>query len=133
MPFVETAQSLSIEADAPLKPASQFQHRQETKRVDAIAKATGTAEFGIDVDVPDMHYAVIVRPPVTRARRSHDAASAKAMPGVINVFEVSTGVAVVAETFWQASKRLPRSTCSGNPCRWIRLIPTHCVGITLRP
>ena len=54
--FIATAQSLTIEADAPLKPASQFQYiGQETKRVDAIAKATGTAEFGIDVDVPDMH------------------------------------------------------------------------------
>ena len=104
--FVETAQGLSIEADAPLKPASQFQYiGQETKRVDAIAKATGTAQFGIDVDVPDMHYAVVVRPPVARARvRSVNAASAKAMPGVINVFEVSTGVAVVAETFWQAKQ-----------------------------
>ena len=57
--FVETAQSLNIEADAPLKPASQFQYiGQETKRVDAIAKSTGTAQFGIDVDMPDMHYAV---------------------------------------------------------------------------
>ena len=104
--FVETAQALSIEADAPLKPASQFQYiGQETKRVDAIAKATGTAEFGIDVDVPDMHYAVIVRPPVARAKaQSVNAANAKAMPGVINIFEVSTGVAVVAETFWQAKQ-----------------------------
>ena len=104
--FVKTAQSLSIEADAPLKPASQFQYiGQETKRVDAIAKATGTAEFGIDVDVPDMHYAVIVRPPVARAKaQSVNAANAKAMPGVINIFEVSTGVAVVAETFWQAKQ-----------------------------
>ena len=104
--FVETAQSLSIEADAPLKPASQFQYiGQETKRVDAIAKATGTAEFGIDVDVPDMHYAVIVRPPVARTMaQSVNAANAKAMPGVINIFEVSTGVAVVAETFWQAKQ-----------------------------
>ena len=67
--FVETAQSLSIEADAPLKPASQFQYiGQDTKRVDAIAKATGTAQFGIDVDVPGMHYAVVVRAPVARAK-----------------------------------------------------------------
>lgn len=104
--FVETARSLSIEADAPLKPASQFHYiGQETKRVDAIAKATGTAEFGIDVDVPDMHYAVVVRTPVAGARAlSVNAESAKAMPGVINVFEVSTGVAVVAETFWQAKQ-----------------------------
>ena len=104
--FIATAQSLTIEADAPLKPASQFQYiGQETKRVDAIAKATGTAEFGIDVDVPDMHYAVVVRPPVARAQvQSMNAASAQAMSGVINVFEVSTGVAVVAETFWQAKQ-----------------------------
>ncbi len=104
--FVETAQALSIEADAPLKPASQFQYiGQETKRVDAIAKATGTAEFGIDVDVPDMHYAVIVRPPVARAKaQSVYAANAKAMRGVINIFEVSTGVAVVAKTLWQAKQ-----------------------------
>ncbi|NDH41521.1 MAG: xanthine dehydrogenase family protein molybdopterin-binding subunit, partial [Gammaproteobacteria bacterium] len=104
--FIETAQSMTIEADAPLKPASQFQYiGQETKRVDAIAKSTGTAQFGIDVDIPDMHYAVVVRAPVTRAKaQSVNAAGAQAMPGVINVFEMSTGVAVVAETFWQAKQ-----------------------------
>ena len=104
--FVETAQSLSIEADAPLKPASQFEYiGQESKRVDAIAKSTGTAQFGIDVDIPDMHYAVVVRAPVARAKaQSVNAAGAKAMPGVIHVFEMSTGVAVVAETFWQAKQ-----------------------------
>jgi CO/xanthine dehydrogenase Mo-binding subunit len=104
--FVETAQSLSIEADAPLKPASQFEYiGQESKRVDAIAKSTGTAQFGIDVDVPDMHYAVVVRAPVARATaQSVNAAGARAMPGVVHVFEMSTGVAVVAETFWQAKQ-----------------------------
>ena len=104
--FVETAQSLSIEADAPLKPAPQFEYiGQESKRVDAIAKSTGTAQFGIDVDIPDMHYAVVVRAPVARAKaQSVNAADAKAMPGVIHVFEMSTGVAVVAETFWQAKQ-----------------------------
>ena len=104
--FVETAQSLNIEADAPLKPASQFQYiGKETKRVDAIAKATGTAEFGIDVDVPDMHHALMVRTPVAGAKAlSVDAESARAMPGVINIFEVSTGIAVVAETLWQAKQ-----------------------------
>jgi CO/xanthine dehydrogenase Mo-binding subunit len=104
--FVETAQSLSIEADAPLKPASQFEYiGQESKRVDAIAKSTGTAQFGIDVDIPDMHYAVVVRAPVARATaQSVNAAGARAMPGVTHVFEMSTGVAVVAETFWQAKQ-----------------------------
>ena len=67
--FIATAQTLNIEADAALKPASEFQYiGQETRRVDAIAKATGTAQFGIDVDVPGMHYAVVVRAPVARAK-----------------------------------------------------------------
>jgi isoquinoline 1-oxidoreductase/isoquinoline 1-oxidoreductase beta subunit len=104
--FINTAQALTIGADAPLKPTSQFQYiGQETRRVDAIAKATGTARFGIDVDVPGMHYAVVVRPPVARAKAlSVNATSAKGMPGVVDVLEVHSGVAVVAETFWQAKQ-----------------------------
>ena len=104
--FITTAQLLTIEDDAPLKPTSEFQYiGQETRRVDAIAKSTGTAQFGIDVDVPGMHYAVVVRAPVARARAlSVNAASAKSMPGVTDIFEIGTGVAVVAESFWQAKQ-----------------------------
>ena len=104
--FIATAQMLTIADDAILKPASQFKYiGQETRRVDAIAKATGTAQFGIDVDVPGMHYAVVVRPPVARAKAlSVNAAGAKGMPGVTDIFEVGTGVAVVAESFWQAKQ-----------------------------
>ncbi len=104
--FIATAQTLSIETDAPLKPASEFKYiGQDTLRVDAIAKATGTAQFGIDVDVPGMHYAVVVRPPVPRAKaQSVNFASAMSMPGVTEIFEISTGVSVVAESFWQAKQ-----------------------------
>ena len=104
--FIATAQTLNIEADAALKPASKFQYiGQETRRVDAIAKATGTAQFGIDVDVPGMHYAVVVRAPVARAKaESVNADNARSMPGVTDVLEIGTGVAVVAESFWQAKQ-----------------------------
>ena len=108
--FITTAQSLNIGADAALKPASQFKYiGQETRRVDAIAKATGTAQFGIDVDVPGMHYAVVVRAPVARAKAlSVNAKNASSMPGVTDVFEIGTGVAVVAESFWQAKQAAAR-------------------------
>ena len=104
--FVETAQALSIETDAPLKAASDFQYiGQETRRVDSIAKATGTAQFGIDVDVPGLHYAVVVRAPVAGATlQAVDTEAAKSMPGVTDVLEISSGVAVVAEGFWQAKQ-----------------------------
>ena len=108
--FITTAQSLNIDADAALKPASQFKYiGQETRRVDAIAKATGTAQFGIDVDVPGMHYAVVVRAPVARAKAlSVNATNASNMAGVTDVFEIGTGVAVVAESFWQAKQAAGR-------------------------
>ena len=104
--FITTARSLNIDADATLKPPSQFKYiGQETRRVDAIAKATGTAQFGIDVDVPGMHYAVVVRAPVARAKALYvNAKNASSMPGVTDVFEIGTGVAVVAESFWQAKQ-----------------------------
>ncbi len=104
--FIATSQTLSIEADVPLKPASRFKYiGQETRRVDAVAKATGTAQFGIDVDIPDLHYAVVVRAPVVGATvRSAEATDAQNMSGVTDVFEIDNGVAVVAKSFWQAKQ-----------------------------
>ena len=104
--FVETAQSLAIDADAPLKSAADFQYiGRDSRRVDAIAKATGTAQFGIDVDIPDLHYAVVVRPPVPGATvRSAEVTAARGMSGVTDVFEIGNGVAVVAQSFWQAKQ-----------------------------
>ncbi len=104
--FIATAQTLTIEGDAALKPATQFKYiGQESRRVDAIAKATGTAQFGIDVDIPDLHYAVVVRAPVAGAKvRSVEASAARGMSGVTDVFEIDNGVAVVAQSFWQAKQ-----------------------------
>jgi len=132
--FVNTAQTLTITADAPLKPVTEFQYiGKETRRVDAIAKSTGTAEFGLDVDVPGMHYAVVVRPPVARAKAlSFDASAAKTMSGVTDVVEVGSGVAVVAKTFWQASRPRKMWRWSGNLLRWTASARRLCAPITRR-
>jgi len=104
--FIDTASGLELASDAALKPASEFQYiGKESLRVDSIAKSTGTAEFGLDVDIPDLHYAVVVRAPVPGARKvSANTAAASAMPGVVSVLDISSGVAVVAESFWQAKQ-----------------------------
>jgi isoquinoline 1-oxidoreductase/isoquinoline 1-oxidoreductase beta subunit len=104
--FIESASLLTIAADAPLKPAGEFQYiGRESQRVDAIAKSTGTADFGLDIDIPDLHYAVVVRPPVVGAKKvTADTAAARVMPGVTDIVEVASGVAVVAESFWQATQ-----------------------------
>lgn len=104
------AATYSIPSDIPLKDKSEFKViGKYNKRLDAAQKATGTADFGIDTELPGMLYAV-----VTRAGRwdsevkSFDASKAKAMPGVVDVFEINApaavGVAVVAKSYWQARK-----------------------------
>lgn len=104
--FVATASLLAQpESDAPLKPKSQFRYiGTEFTRVDAVAKSTGTANFGIDADIPGMVTAVVVRAPVAGAKPvSIDDSTARAMPGVVDIVPVSSGIAVVAESYWRAT------------------------------
>jgi len=102
--FVGTAATLTAPEDAPLKSIADFRYiGKEFSRVDAVAKSTGTAEFGIDIDIPGMHHAVVVRSPVPGAKLKFvDKTAAQNMPGITHVIEISSGVAVVAEKYWQA-------------------------------
>ena len=102
--FVATAARLTTPESAPLKTEAEFKYiGHDFSRVDAMAKSTGTAEFGIDIDIPGMHHAVVRRSPVAGAKLvSVDKTPAQNMPGVTDVVEISSGVAVVAEKYWQA-------------------------------
>ena len=104
--FVFTAAALSVPSDAPLKAPSEFAYIGKTMpRLDAIAKATGTADFGVDIEVPGMVHAVVVRSPVAGAKLSSvDDAPARNAKGVIDVRKISTGIAVVADTYWHAKQ-----------------------------
>ena len=102
--FVATAATLEAPAEAPLKAPGEFRYiGKELPRLDSVAKATGTARFGIDVDIPGMHHAVVRRSPVAGARlKSVDKSAVLKLPGVTDVVEIGSGVAVVAEKYWQA-------------------------------
>ena len=102
--FVTTAATLAIPEAAPLKTAAEFKYiGHDFSRVDAIAKSTGTAEYGIDIDIPGMFHAVVRRSPVAGAKLvSVDKSPALMMPGVTDVVEIASGIAVVAEGYWQA-------------------------------
>jgi isoquinoline 1-oxidoreductase beta subunit len=76
---------------------------QPMPRLETPEKIHGSAVFGIDVRVPGMLNAAVVHAPVFGARVvAFDATAAGPMPGVRQVFEISSGIAVVADTFWQA-------------------------------
>ena len=104
--LVEKAAALPLPASVTLKGPGQFKVLgQSLPRLDVPEKVNGTAVFGIDVKLPGLLTARIVRPPVFGGKAARfDAARARAVPGVRHVVEVSSGVAVVADDFWAASK-----------------------------
>ena len=98
------AAKLPVPADVPLKDPAEFRViGKSTKRLDTPDKVNGRAEFGIDVRRPGMLYAVVARSPVFGGKvASFDAARAKAVPGVKNVVQISSGLAVIADSTWTA-------------------------------
>lgn len=86
------------------KDPSQFKIiGKSLKRLDTSLKVNGTAVFGIDAKVPGMQFAVVARCPVFGGKvASFDATKAKAVPGVKDVVQISSGVAVVADNTWNA-------------------------------
>jgi isoquinoline 1-oxidoreductase beta subunit len=74
-------------------------------RLDIPEKVNGTAGFGLDVQRPGMLFARVVRCPVFGGKvDSFNADKAKAVTGVRNVVKISSGIAVVADNYWAASK-----------------------------
>lgn len=72
-------------------------------RPDVRAKILGRATYGIDTRLPGLKVAVVRRPPQLQAvLRHHDATVARGMSGIAAVLPIHSGIAVVADNFWQA-------------------------------
>lgn len=98
------------------KSEDQFRYvgKGEVQITDLHDITTGKAVYGADVTVDGMLYAVAARPPVVGGKViSFDATEAKAVPGVVGVYELPHsippagfaplgGIAVVAENTWAA-------------------------------
>jgi isoquinoline 1-oxidoreductase beta subunit len=106
---------LAVEAarrSVPSRPALKTRdaytlRRTSPPRPDLPAKVTGRAVYGIDVNVPGMLYAAVEIAPVQGGKLiAVDPAPAEAMPGVRRVVRLEEAVAVVAESYWQASRAL---------------------------
>jgi isoquinoline 1-oxidoreductase beta subunit len=98
------ASTLTPPADAPLKDPAKFTLiGKDVPRLDARAKSNGTAQYTIDVKLSGQLTALLQRAPLFGAKvKSFDASKTKAVPGVIDVVQISNGVAVVAKNFWAA-------------------------------
>jgi len=73
------------------------------RRKDTPAKSSGTATFTQDIHLPNMLTAMVAHPPKFGAQvASFDDAEARKVAGVVDVFQIPSGVAVVAENTWAA-------------------------------
>ncbi len=102
--LVEAASKLEPPKDPPLKHAKNFRIvGTDVKRLDGPDIVTGRAQFGSDLKLPGMLYASVQRCPVFGGKlKSVDATAAKAVPGVKRIINISSGVAVLADSTWAA-------------------------------
>jgi isoquinoline 1-oxidoreductase subunit beta len=108
--YGEIAAFAEIPARAPaikpeeLKPASAFRYiGKDTQRVELPAKVNGSAQYSIDVQVPGMLYASVLRAPVEGSAPAEvNDAKARAIAGVLAIHRLPYGVGVLAETPWAA-------------------------------
>ena len=70
-----------------------------------MGKTDGTAIFTQDVKLPNMLTAVVAHPPRFGAKvKTFSATKTKMLDGTVQVVEIATGIAVIADNFWNAKK-----------------------------
>ncbi len=90
---------------APRDPSSWRLLGRSLPRVDMVGKVTGTAGFGVDTRLPDMKFAALrINPRLGGDMRGFDDTAAQTMPGVEQIVDLGTGVAVVATNTWLAQQ-----------------------------
>ena len=102
--LVASAQNLPVPEKPTLKDAKDYKIiGTERDRFDIPAKVSGEAKFGIDMQLPGMCIATVVRAPVIGAKPlSFDEKAAMEIPGVIKVVQLEDKVAVCADTTYAA-------------------------------
>jgi isoquinoline 1-oxidoreductase subunit beta len=108
-PYADLAVAASTEKppqNVKLKDASRFTLiGTSPKRLDLDAKVRAKATYGIDVVVPGMVFANVLKAPTFGGTvASVDDADARKVPGVLDVVKISSGVAVVATNTWAAMR-----------------------------
>jgi isoquinoline 1-oxidoreductase beta subunit len=100
--LVSRAATVPVPKAPPLKPAAAFTLvGTRVGRIDGPAIVTGRATYGLDVRLPGQRFAAVARAPRLGSRAVRwDPTAARAVPGVVDVVPVAsgiaTGVAVVA-------------------------------------
>lgn len=106
--FAEAAGKLNPPTQPRLKTTDEYTLMgTSVPRMDIPGKVDGTAQFGMDVDLPGMKYAAVMGPPVFGATvTSLDESAAQSMRGVVKVINEGDFVAVVGDSYWHAQQAI---------------------------
>ena len=104
--LAEAAAGRSLSSSPKLKERKDWRFiGKDVARLDIPAKVDGTAQYGMDMVLPDMRVATIIMAPVRGGKLANvDPAPAMAVSGVEKVIKLDDAVVVVAKGYWQALK-----------------------------
>lgn len=106
--FAEAAAEILVPEDAPLKQPASFRfigREGAVRKLDVPEKTNGKAQFTTDSYAPGMLTVVVARPPRFGGKvASFDATATRSIPGVVDVKQLPTGIAVYADGMWPALK-----------------------------
>ncbi len=102
--LVEAAKKTTAPKSVKLKSNQDFKHvGQNVIRKDGAEKVNGKAMYGMDLNLKDKVYALVLRAPLFGATlKTFDDVEAKKIKGVREIFRIPQGVVVIADHFWPA-------------------------------
>lgn len=114
--FAERAAAAPVPETVLLKPVDSYRFRdQKLLRVDLPGKINGRAQFTQDFSLPGMLVAVVAHAPrFGSSVGSFDDSEARQMSGVVDVLRIPSGIAVIADNFWNAQQARNRLSIEWN-------------------
>jgi isoquinoline 1-oxidoreductase beta subunit len=102
------AAAIKLDKEPALKKPDQYKFiGRRLERLDAPLKINGTAKYGIDLEVPGMVRAAIIKCPVFGGTvKSVDESAIAGRRGVLQVVKLNNAVAVVSDRFFRAQSAL---------------------------
>ncbi len=100
--LVDKANGVKIPTNVPLKDPKNFKIIGKSKlSLGQSSKIDGNLKYGFDLNFPGLMTALVIHCPVINGKvKNFDATETLKIKGIKNVFEISTGVAVVGKNTW---------------------------------
>ncbi|MEO1480916.1 MAG: molybdopterin cofactor-binding domain-containing protein [Myxococcota bacterium] len=115
--LAEAASKIAPVTGVKLRDPSEWRYLGKNfRRIDMMAKSTGTQSYGIDLRFENMLYATVrTNPGMGGEMLSYDATAAEKMRGVKTIGPITNGIAVVADNTWRAFQAAKAVTFEWGP------------------